>query len=154
MNEKVSDKTQYTVGIYFDKRLDRVVLILKNRPNWQRGKWNFFRGPKESQETWEQCVVREFKEECAVNTCVDDWKYIGIIENIDYEVHIYTTIQKDYQGCIKTNEDQKVKWIFIDELPKNIIPNLEFLIPYARVYLKHESNLDYVQFATFNYRYE
>lgn len=31
----------YTIGIYFDQDLKNVVLILKNRPDWKKNKWNF-----------------------------------------------------------------------------------------------------------------
>jgi 8-oxo-dGTP pyrophosphatase MutT (NUDIX family) len=61
-------ETNYTIGIYFTDDLRRVALILKNRPIWQNGKYNFPGGHLERSEGLAKCVAREFLEECGVHT--------------------------------------------------------------------------------------
>ena len=143
----------YTIGIYFDCYLKRIALILKNRPDWQAGKFNFPGGHIELNEPSNNCVIREFKEECGINTTYDDWKHIGrIINKEHYVVEIFTAIQDVEHGEITTMEDQKVTWIDIDKLPENIISNLFWLIPFALNYWK-QGNADHLKFGTFDYKY-
>jgi 8-oxo-dGTP diphosphatase len=142
---------RYTIGIYFDSYLKKVVLILKNRPAWQAGNYNFPGGHAEFSEFGIDCIVREFKEECGININLDDWKYIGNIHNKKiYEVDIFTAIQDIEHGEIKTMEDEEVGWFEINNLPKNIVSNVSFLIPFALNYWR-QGNIDNLVFGTFEY---
>jgi 8-oxo-dGTP pyrophosphatase MutT (NUDIX family) len=145
--------TKYTIGIYFDNSLKRVVLMLKNRPNWQAGKFNFPGGHIETDEKGIDCVIREFKEECGIVTNIEDWRHIGLIRNQwNYEVEIFTGVQNAKHGELKTMEDQPVTWIDIDKLPKNVVSNLSWLVPFALNSWK-QGNADLLTFGTFEYKY-
>ena len=52
---------RYVLGFYFDG--DRVLLINKTKPEWQRGKLNGLGGTVESGEAPILGMVREFREE-------------------------------------------------------------------------------------------
>ncbi|MDD5649273.1 MAG: NUDIX domain-containing protein [Candidatus Nanoarchaeia archaeon] len=144
---------KYTVGIYFDDQLKRIALILKNRPKWQEGRFNFPGGHIEENESGINCVIREFQEECGINTSINDWKEIGIILNEEfYEVKVFTAIQKIEHGEICTKEDQMVTWVDIDNLPTNIISNLYWLIPFAFNFWRQGNN-DRLKFGIFRYEY-
>jgi len=81
----------YTIGILFNMDLSRVALILKNRPEWQNGLFNFPGGHLEEGELPSQCVSREIQEECWVKIPYYEWKEIGVISNPDnYSVHVFT----------------------------------------------------------------
>lgn len=143
---------RYTVGIYFDKELTKIALILKNRPAWQNGLYNFIGGTIEDGENGLECIVREFEEECGVYVSPDDWVNIGLIRNKNnYEVELFSALQEDYHKEIKTMEDQEVGWFELDNLPKNMISNLFWLIPFA-VNCWTQGNADYLNFGTFEYR--
>jgi 8-oxo-dGTP diphosphatase len=143
----------YTIGIYFDYYLKKVALILKNRPEWQAGKYNFPGGHIESGETGFYCISREFNEECGIKTLPDEWRWIGVIRNKGhYNVQIFTIIQDSEHGELKTVEDQEVSWFEIDKLPENIISNLSWLIPFALNCIK-QGNADNLTFGTFSYEY-
>jgi 8-oxo-dGTP pyrophosphatase MutT (NUDIX family) len=145
---------KYTIGIYFDCYLSKVALILKNRPEWQAGKYNFPGGHIEDNENNFDCVIREFKEECGIKTSYDDWKHIGCIHNKSYyKVDIFTAIQDIEHGVLSTTEDQEVIWVDINKLPENIISNLFWLIPFAFNYWK-QGNADNLVFGFFEYKYD
>jgi 8-oxo-dGTP pyrophosphatase MutT (NUDIX family) len=148
--------THYTIGILFDSfKCKRVALILKNRPDWQTGLYNFPGGHIEKDELGIDCVIREFKEECGLNTNWNDWKEIGLIKNEDnYTVEVFTAIYNPVLHCdLKSMEDQPVSWIKCKKLPKNTISNLFWLIPFARNFWQ-QGNADTLTFGTFDYIYE
>jgi 8-oxo-dGTP diphosphatase len=144
--------TGYTIGIVFNKQLTKIILCLKNRPEWQKGLYNFPGGHIELGESAISCIVREFEEECGIKIPELIWRYIGDIENIEnYYVRIFTA--KILEVEIFTQEDQPVMWIPINKLPKNIITNLSWLIPFAINYLNKGNNPDNISFGTFEYSY-
>jgi 8-oxo-dGTP pyrophosphatase MutT (NUDIX family) len=46
------------LGIIFNKELDKVLLILKNRPDFAKGKYNGVGGKHEANETDQACASR------------------------------------------------------------------------------------------------
>lgn len=142
----------YTIGIYFDTTLTNVALILKNRPDWQKGRYNCIGGHIEKDELPIECVVREFNEECGINTNNQDWHHIGCVNNENlYKVEVFTAIQKDIHGHTETMTDEEVCWFAINKLPENIITNLKWLIPYALNYWIQEKT-EHLYFGIFNYK--
>jgi 8-oxo-dGTP pyrophosphatase MutT (NUDIX family) len=142
---------KYTVGIYFDVAFKKVALILKNRPDWQAGKWNFPGGKVEETESSQECMSREFNEECGVKTRHYDWNHIGCIRNEDnYVCEVYTMLENYVGSDIFSAEDQSVEWFSVNDLPKNIISNLTWLIPFALNWWK-QGNIDHLNFGTFYY---
>jgi 8-oxo-dGTP diphosphatase len=61
----------YVVGFMFCKEVDKIVLIKKNRPQWQKDQWNGVGGHIESYEKPMDAMIREFREESGVNC--DEW---------------------------------------------------------------------------------
>jgi ADP-ribose pyrophosphatase YjhB (NUDIX family) len=143
--------TNYTIGIYFTPDFKKVALILKNRPNWQKDKYNFPGGHVEAGEAESACISREFKEECNIITTPNEWKSIGRISGDNYKCFIFTAIYKPIHGNLKTGEDQPVSWVFIDKLPENCISNLYWLIPFA-VNCWKQGNCDDLDFGIFLYK--
>ena len=125
------EKINYTIGVYFDEKLEKIALILKKRPEWQKGKFNFPGGRIEENETPEECVAREFKEECCIYTNKWEWIRIGEIKGEGYVVYILASQHKYQNGELKTGEDQQVMWFNIDNLPCNRIPNVKWIMFYA-----------------------
>lgn len=74
---------RYVLGIATDPAHAGVLLVLKNRPDWQAGLLNGIGGKIESGETPDQAIVREFYEETGIRTDFTDeedaptWKFIG-----------------------------------------------------------------------------
>lgn len=120
----------YTVGFVFDKNLQKVLLVHKLSPPWQKGKLNGLGGKKEFGEKSIDCIVREVKEEASVTISKKNWIYIGRIQEGESLVDFYIT-KTNHPHNFKSVEKEKVEWFNLKELPANIMPNLTWLIPFA-----------------------
>lgn len=146
---------KYTIGALFTPDFKRVLLILKSKPKWQAGKYNLPGGSIEEGENCFQCVAREFKEETDIDIPVDNWHYIGKIENdgnyyVDFLSAIY---QKEIHGLMKMTTAEIPVWVDCDSLPDNVISNLHWLIPFGKN-IFNQGNADSLKFGRFNYEYE
>jgi 8-oxo-dGTP diphosphatase len=141
----------YCLGFLFSKSLDRVVLIKKNKPDWQAGKLNGIGGKIEGDESSVEAMVREFAEETGLYVPEEAWTRVGDCR-FDYHrddggttVHIFAAVgdwltQVPRRDC----SEGKVGWIFwAANTERPIIPNLRWLIPLCR------SALDPTQRETF-----
>lgn len=132
---------EYTVGFAFDKEDYKVVLILKEKPEWQAGCLNGVGGKMEAGETPVQTMVREFLEETGVKTNTDDWKYFGLLQGDVEEtskVHVFVS-QIDTAKCSTLTKE-----IVTTIDPENImnyrtVDNLPWLILAAQLYLKRSN---------------
>lgn len=119
--------TKYVLGFMFDKQLERVVLIKKNRPEWQKGLFNGLGGKVEENETPFDAMVREFNEEAGIEN--NNWKLyakmVGIHFNIDC---FYTT---DELHNIRTKTDEELRIFYVDHIVSPQVENLKWLIPLA-----------------------
>lgn len=122
----------YTIGILFSWDLKEVLLILKDHPDWQRGLYNVPGGKIEGGEGWKNCIARQFKKECAINSNPENWDFIGSILGKEYIVRIFTMVHNpELQGEAKSMTNEEVKWFNLQWLPDNILCNLKWIIPYA-----------------------
>lgn len=142
--------TKYTIGIIFNDTFDKVVLINKKRPSWQAGRLNFPGGHIEEGETPVECVAREIKEECDLNLPPHTWSHIGQIvnEDVPYTVDIFAATAA-FSPISMT--DEEVAWYDAIDLPKNVLSNLIWIVPFARNYFV-QGNRDNISFGIFNYK--
>jgi 8-oxo-dGTP diphosphatase len=120
--------TRYVLGFLFSEDMNQVVLILKNRPKWQAGLLNGVGGKVEENESLEQAMQREFKEE--TNVDIDSWTGFAYMEGPDYTIHCFSTVGD--VSMIETITDEPVMVIPIDRLhTMTIVHNLRWLIPLA-----------------------
>jgi hypothetical protein len=115
-------KDRYVVGFVFSKDLSRVLLVLKNRPAWQDGKFNGIGGKIEGDETAFEAMNREFVEETYFDGWMDTrgywrrivWEKVGLRQrpamNCDgeegsYEVHIFAAMVDDVRELVYREED-------------------------------------------------
>ncbi len=120
---------EYTLGFLFSPEKDKVVLVLKNRPLFQIGKFNGIGGMIEENEIPIDGMIREFHEETGVR--INDWTYFITMKNKDWLVYCYTAISPNYIS-VKTKTDEEVHIINLIDMPNiNIMSNLTWLIPMA-----------------------
>jgi 8-oxo-dGTP diphosphatase len=68
--------TEYVLGYAFDSKLQHVILIRKNKPEWQKGKLNGVGGKIEKDDASPvHAMIREFKEETGASSTTTDWKF-------------------------------------------------------------------------------
>ena len=147
----------YVAGFLFGKDGDRVALIEKQRPSWQKGQLNgigghierhtaeciFHNPPPCDIQNFEPCnclgetpaeaMRREFKEETGVE--VYSWIEYVILQGREFKVHFFHAYD-DLVFSVKTQTDEEVNVFEVDRiLNPNIsyplIPNLRWLIPMA-----------------------
>jgi 8-oxo-dGTP diphosphatase len=125
------DFKKLVLGFVFNKNLKKVVLIHKNRPEWQKGKLNAIGGKLKIDETKKSAMVREFFEETGAKTLAKDWIEFGKMIETGKEIYLFTTIFNGNISLVKTNTDEEIQWCDAHTLPRNIMTNLSWLIPLA-----------------------
>jgi 8-oxo-dGTP diphosphatase len=122
----------HTAGFIFDHTLENVLLIHKLRPEWQNGKLNGIGGKIEPGESSLDCIVREIKEETDLTTEKNKWIYAGKNTAPEWSVDFYAYHLTNSSYIPTSVTDEKVGWYSLSNLPSNLIPNLEWLIPLAK----------------------
>jgi len=121
----------YVTGFIFSEDLTHVVLLEKLSPSWQKGLFNGVGGKIENDELPAQAMVRECEEETGVFIRENDWvHYVHLKKPNYFELDVFFAIS-DLAFSAKSTEKEQVHILKINKLPKNIIPNLKWLIPLA-----------------------
>jgi 8-oxo-dGTP diphosphatase len=119
---------KYCLGFMFNEKETDVLLIEKQKPFWQKGKFNGLGGEIEGNETSNDAMSREFKEESGIDTNTDEWKYVIAMSRQDWRVDVFTC-KSDNVFDFKTKTNESVNLIPLLELDKyDIIYNLHWLI--------------------------
>lgn len=124
--------TKYVAGFLFSEDRQKVLLIEKNKPDWQKGLLNGVGGKIEDYDNLSiDAMIREFKEEASLD--IENWKSVVSLYGIREEKQIYSVDffcaydDSIYQAKAITEENLKIVDTF--NLPENIIFNLCWLIP-------------------------
>jgi 8-oxo-dGTP diphosphatase len=132
---------KYVLGFAFWR--DCVALIYKTKgPSYVISTWNGIGGKVEEQDDgWiEGAMMREFAEETHLVIGPDLWKHFATQKGSSwdggtYELHcLAAEIPNDFDAAyIKNTEGdgETVQWFQMHNLPKNITPNLSWLLPLA-----------------------
>jgi 8-oxo-dGTP diphosphatase len=119
---------EYVTGFLFTSDKRHVVLIRKNKPEWQKGCWNGVGGKIEAGEMPLEAMIREFKEETDMD--VSEWKEFAVLESSDFKVYFFSS--NAILPEVHTVTDERVDVIALSMLEENRIPhiqNLKWLIP-------------------------
>lgn len=120
---------KYVIGFMFNKTRDKVLLIEKLKPEWQKGKLNGIGGKIEIGESPEEAMRREFEEEAGFY-CLR-WRRFAVIQGEWGKLYCFYSHLK-YQDSVKSMEAEKIVWKAVSTLPKlNCIPNIRWIVPMA-----------------------
>lgn len=131
----------YVLGFMFSPDLDQVVLIEKNKPDWQKGKLNGVGGKVEDGEPWAEAMAREFKEETGLNTWPENWIHVATIKEHKEQgvcVAVFTCFSGSYSE-VASKTDESI--IILDPfyIPRRLtIPNLKWIVPMCQWVLRKE----------------
>lgn len=131
--------TDKVVGYLFDRTLNLVMLIHKQRPEWMRGLYNGVGGKIEPGETPVQAMQRECCEESGLETgwnSMSEWESVARIDTPNGQIWVFAAIGDPIDGITRTDEEIVVKNVAV--LPENIVPNVRWLIPLALQTLRRE----------------
>jgi 8-oxo-dGTP diphosphatase len=135
-------KVDYVLGFYLiptvfrDLRSSfRLPLILKNKPEFQAGRYNGIGGRVESfDETPFVAMAREFSEETGKITSPTDWRFFTTMSfPNDNHVHCFSAIGT-LDGLLLGDDsptDERVVLFHASLLPDRVMSNLRWLIPMA-----------------------
>lgn len=122
---------KYVVGLVVDE-FNYVVLVRKNRPDWQVGKLNGVGGHIEEGETPYEAMVRECTEECGL--VLHNWLQLGTItDNTNYIVYYYVAETSDIRKA-ETKTDEEIEIWHRDFL------DLDHLVPPTDVFYRLSRN--------------
>jgi 8-oxo-dGTP diphosphatase len=126
----------YVAGFLFDKFFERVVLIRKQKPAWQKGKLNGVGGKIEPGETPLEAMRREFCEETGMD--VQNWRSFCNLGGDDWTVHFFFATG-EVENAKTTTEEEIGVWDISDDACLwsefyDLIPNLHWLIPMATTF--------------------
>lgn len=136
--------TEYVCGFMFNNALDKVVLIHKNKPEWQKGKVNGVGGKIErlaapdidvprflAYESPDVAMAREFREETGYNTEPHEWTLFrseqfqnGVV------VHFLSAVGPMKRELIQSMTDERVEVYDVDFVLGGWRVNLMYNLPY------------------------
>lgn len=140
---------QHTLAFIFTPNFDKVLLIEKQKPDWQKGKLNGIGGKHDAHESSEQCISRETLEETGLDIPDTSWLQYAKIKmyDIDIEVDVFAATYNSDMNDAESREGLPVTWVPVSDLPDNVMTNLRILIPAAVEFLNerelHMLTLEY-----------
>lgn len=121
---------KYVLGFCFSPDGRAVVLIKKQKPAWQAGRFNGVGGKVEHGESYRAAMAREFAEETGVYISAKDWDEFAVLKGPNWVVYCYR-IWSPKAFDARTQEAEEVFLWPSRALPPSALSNLDWLIPYA-----------------------
>ena len=107
----------------------KILIAQRNLKKSQGGLWEFPGGKIEPNETKEEAIIREIKEEMDID--IEAKKFIGqkVFNYPDKDINLIAIECKQIKGDIKLNEHEDFKWVNKNELKNfNFAPADKFII--------------------------
>lgn len=125
---------KYVLGFAFSKDFggyDTVLLIKKNRPEWQAGHLNGVGGKVEEGEEFIDAMIREFKEETDLDSTYSDWTNFLTMKSDSFIVEVYQMVTEKPLRA-KSMTDEKVSHYFCITLRNyKTISNIPWIVALA-----------------------
>lgn len=128
------------VGFAFDEYGEEVVLVEKRKPAWQEGRINGIGGHIEPGESPLTAMVREAGEEVPNDRLLGvEWQPFAQLMGPGFEVHCFRAFVPMAQwgdgmpmdGVYLDTEEGLLAISRVDDLPRDVLNNLRWLIPLA-----------------------
>lgn len=129
---------EYAIAFIFDKDAERVLLIKKNQPDWQKDKLNGIGGCIKPLEEPKAALAREVKEKTGLQIPEDQWTPVCAYRNDLRNGLVFFAMHQCKESWVPTPWTQMtdealvcvpVSAILDPNVP--LVPNLRWLIPMA-----------------------
>lgn len=133
---------EYVRGFCFLPDFSRVLLIQKNKPDWQAGFLNGLGGAILRGEYPDTAMRREFREECGLDVPEDMWFRFATLIGNDFSVACFwATDLASRLWRHETTTDEFVCFVNIERLGNmRPLPNLLWLIEMAKAHARGRGN--------------
>ena len=124
---------KYVAGFLFSEDKKQVLLIKKNKPDWQKGFLNGVGGKIEDFDNIPlDAMIREFKEEAGLT--IKYWHHAVSLKGIregkeEYTVEFFYSLNDEIHNAVQTTDEELVLINVSDLQESNVIINLNWLIP-------------------------
>lgn len=135
---------KFTVGFVFAAGFGKVLLVHKEKPEWQKGLMNGVGGKYEPGESAEECVSREVEEESGLMISPELWRYVGKMKTETWCVDVLAVIWDGDLAEARKCDYEEVEWVSTKELPHNVISNIPWLVAMCRDALENDLFEDFV----------
>ena len=130
-------RKDYSLVFIFTKEFDKVLLINKMKPEWQKGLFNGIGGLKEtSDKNVKACAIREMREETGLKLKETQLTEVCTMHGKDnvWNVSVFASIYDSKMGVAKKLTIEEPEWVYITpdfhkHFNPQMIPNLLWLIP-------------------------
>jgi 8-oxo-dGTP diphosphatase len=124
--------------------MGQLVLIEKQRPEWQAGKCNGVGGKIEPGETDHDAMVREFREETGKE--ISTWIRFCILECRYARVYCFYAVAEDFNRVETLTDEEVLLWDleFVMDPKHAILPNVRWLTQMARSFVLGEGVKEFV----------
>ena len=96
----------------------KILIAKRNLKKSQGGLWEFPGGKIEKDETREEAVIREIKEELTIDIKVDKYLAEKVFNYPDKDINLIAMECTQICGNVKLTEHEDYKWIKIEEFSK------------------------------------
>ena len=120
---------EYVLAFLYDVNMKYVALVKKNKPDWQKGKYNGIGGKVEPGESPIYACSREFLEETGVEININFWEHFLTFKGPEYKVHCFASTSDKVFNC-QTIEREEIHILKVKELNYDMcVYNLRWIIP-------------------------
>jgi 8-oxo-dGTP diphosphatase len=125
---------EYVNGFMIDPYRREVIFIEKQRPSFQKGKWNGIGGKIEPNELAIHAMVREFHEEAGIETYPEAWQHVLDIAGPDFTVHFYRMFVDGIPPATQKTDERLGVWRLRDIYPGSepglpTLDNMKWILP-------------------------
>lgn len=107
----------------------KILIAKRNLKKSQGGLWEFPGGKIEKDETREEAIIREIKEELTIDIKVDKYLDEKVFNYPDKDINLIAMECTQIGGNVKLTEHQDYKWVTSDELTNfEFAPADEFIV--------------------------
>jgi 8-oxo-dGTP diphosphatase len=124
--------TSYVVGFMIRPSTEQVLLIEKNRPTFQKGKWNGVGGKIEQHELPLQAMLREFYEETGVPTHAEMWQHTLTLVGCESLVFAFRALVDEFPTFRQTTDEPLGLHTLTSMLRPggpSVLPNMKWILP-------------------------